>query len=103
MKDKLNGLFLSHFTSLCPKLYLFKIDGKEPVNKAEGVERSGVRNTTFQNNYNVLFDSDRRYETFKTIRSRNHIIYTESLTKVSLDRYYDKRWVDVNNSISTVK
>lgn len=59
MKDEFNGIPMTHFVALRPKLYVYKVDDKE-VNRDKGVGGSGVRELSFADYYFFILLSIQR-------------------------------------------
>lgn len=96
-KDEMCGQILSHFIALRPKLYAYKLDGKEEVKKAKGIGGSAVRELSFNDYYQTLFENKQKYVSFNTIRSYNHVVYSEEITKLGLDSGDEKRYICSDN------
>ncbi|RZF45535.1 hypothetical protein LSTR_LSTR005737 [Laodelphax striatellus] len=106
------------FVSLRPKLYSYKICGKEgdiEKKKAKGVSRQVIeKNISFNDYYTVLKNDESsmsrqdriesvrsRYRTMITFRSSNHVINTVKLNKLSLCSKDDKRII-LHDGVTTL-
>lgn len=101
MKDGLNGQILSDLIALRPKLYTYNVAGKE-IKKAKGIGASAVRDLSFTDYHQTVFENQRKYVNFKTICSYNHVVYSEEITKFGLDSGYEKRYV-CSDSVHTLQ
>jgi hypothetical protein len=101
-KDESAGRRLKDFVLLRPKMYSMKYEDptKDGIRRTKGVQKCIVRRFTHED-YRKVFDSVSESTVLMTnIRSRKHIIKTESRRKRALSMWEDKRfWVDKNYSV----
>ena len=84
MKDEAGGKQITEFVDLRSKLYSFKIDEKEEK-KCKGVKKSEVkRKIDFKDYKDCLFTGKKHMRSMNVIRSHNHEIFTETITKLHL-------------------
>lgn len=100
-KDEACSNQVTKFVGLRPKMYSYVIDNDDHEhNKGKGVARSVVASYRTEMYEKVLMDSSKIYSTFKSLRSKNHNIFTIEQNKIGLSSYDDKRkWLDPINSV----
>jgi len=109
MKDELNGLIITEFTALNPKVYSFNhqsIDEFEKIsihNKKtlKGVSKVVVKNEITHDDYvQVLQTNVPIYRNITSIRSFKHQVFTMVQKKKALTSYYDKmKMIDYNTCV----
>ena len=93
-KDECNGVPPLHFVGLRPKLYSLLVTKDVSKTKAKGVPmRYTKKHLRHQEFVRCLRDGTTVTASFKQIRSRHHVITTDTVRKVALSSFYDKRWV----------
>jgi hypothetical protein len=93
-KDECGGKPPLHFVGLRPKMYsLLHVDDQEKLT-AKGVKtsyvKSHIRHATYAQCLNCCNSTS---ATYQVLRSRSHIIRTETITKRALSAYDDKRFL----------
>ena len=94
MKDEYNGVPVTHFVGLRPKMYGMKILGGKFTKRAKGVKRYAVvKYLTFDDYYKCLDTNTQKIVETSNIRSYRHKVYSERQKKVALSAQDDKRYV----------
>jgi hypothetical protein len=99
-KDELHGRAMLKFVGLRPKLYSYVCEEEEEEggvvekNTAKGVKRN-VKNTklTFADYEQSLRSLQVKSVSMNTIRSDRHQIYTQTMCKIGLSAFDDKRYI----------
>ncbi|CAH1643155.1 unnamed protein product [Spodoptera littoralis] len=94
-KDELGGDVISEFTGLRAKLYCIK-SIKTQINKAKGVSRPITKKLKISNYKRVLFKNITLQCKMNMIKSSKHVLYSQEVNKVILNRVDDKRIVQTN-------
>ena len=96
-KDECDGKIITHFISLRPKMYCFKIfnENKEEK-KAKGVPKLQTKRDLDMTDYeNSLHKHVAKNVNFNAIRSKNHQIFSINQSKTGLTSYDNKRfWIN---------
>ena len=93
-KDEMGGGIITEFVGLRSKMYSFSSLEQEEEKKAKGVPKSVVKkNIHFDHYKNCLFEKKSLTTQFYTLRSRDHEIHTEKVTKVALSNKDTKRYL----------
>ena len=106
-KDEVGGNLITHFVGLRPKLYSFKIEDisgeiTPPVKKCKGVKKSVVKKeVSFEDYVKCLFTNEKQMRRMRIIKSENHEIYSNEVSKVALSNLDDKRII-LENKINTL-
>ena len=91
-KDEAAGKQIMHFVGLRPKLYSYKIKGKDDVKKCRGIRKNVIEKTiTFEDYVNCLNNETVEMRQINIIRSKNHDINSIKVTKIALSRNDNKR------------
>jgi hypothetical protein len=100
-KDELNGIQMSEFSALRAKMYAFlKHESSDCHMRLKGIKSSAIAGTTFEDFKQCLFENIGKDYEFKSIVSKKHDIYTETMYKKGLNPFDDKRYyLDNINSI----
>ena len=93
-KDELGGCGALQFVGLRSKMYsLLLPDGKEK-GTAKGIKTSYAKKHLRHQSYlKCLTDVEQTTANYKTIRSRQHVLRTEDVSKIALSPYDDKRYL----------
>ena len=93
------SIWIDEFVCLRSKAYAYKCGG-ESSNKLKGISKSQSKNIKFEEYYNCLFGGDyqRECENF-VIRSIDHDMFLQKVTKNSLSAFDEKRCY-LNNIVS---
>ena len=85
------NIWIDEFICLRSKAYSFQCKNKN-INKLKGICKSQVKNIKFEEYYNCLFGNDyqKECENF-VIRSLNHEMFLQKVTKNSLSAFDEKR------------
>ena len=101
-KDEESGKQITHFVGLRPKLYSYKVEGKEELKKCKGIKKNVVKKSLIFDDYvRCLFSGEKEIRKMKIIRSENHDLYSKEVNKVALSNQDDKRYV-LNDKIHTL-
>jgi hypothetical protein len=93
-KDECNGASPIQFVGLRSKMYSLLLPGDKVKMTAKGLKTSTVRkHVVHRDYYNCLVDSVSTSLTYHNIRSRNHVLATEEITKRELSQFDDKRFL----------
>lgn len=91
-KDELGGKLMNEFVGLRPKMYSYS--GEMSDKKAKGVKKSVLKKTITHDDYrNCLFQQSVYTRDMPGLRSYNHIIYGETMTKKALSPLDTKRYI----------
>ena len=83
------SVWINEFICLRSKAYSYKCGGK---NKLKGISKSQIKNIKFEEYYNCLFGGDHKKECDNyVIRSLNHDMFLQKVTKNSLSAFDEKR------------
>ena len=97
-KDEVNGRQITHFVSLRPKLYSFKVEGVKETKKCKGIEKNVVkREISFKDYTQCLFSGEKQMRIMNIIRSENHDLYSKRVNKIALSNEDDKRILKEDN------
>jgi hypothetical protein len=93
-KDECGGKAPLHFVGLRPKMYsLLQADGTEKLT-VKGIKTSFVKKHVRHAHYvQCLHGCTSTSATYQVLRSRDHVIRTETITKRALSSYDDKRYL----------
>lgn len=100
MKDENNGKIMSEFIGLKSKMYTIKLHNLNLnyndviIKKAKGIKNSALKEITFQNYSDCLFNNINLHVNQKTIKSLKHEVYSIVQKKVALTPFDDKRLVN---------
>ena len=91
-KDECDGKTITHFTSLRPKMYCFKIfNEQKEEKKAKGVPKLQTKRDLDMKDYeNSLYKHIAKNVNFNSIRSKNHQIFSINQSKNGLTSYDNK-------------
>ena len=85
------SISIDEFVCLRSKAYSYKCGG-ESSNKLKGISKSQSKNIKFEEYYNCLFGGDYKKECENyIIKSMNHEMYLQKVTKNSLSAFDEKR------------
>jgi hypothetical protein len=96
-KDECNGVPAVHFVGLRAKMYSLLQHNRKEKATAKGVGAVAQRNIHHADYVRCLRESMLTHATFDVIRSRNHALATETVTKVALSPFDDKRYLLPNS------
>ena len=92
MKDELGGKIMKEFIGLRPKMYSYKIGGKDEPKKCKGIKQCVVKKTiSFEDYKRCLFEGRVIHRSQMMFRSRKHQVKTLEVNKLALSREDDKR------------
>ena len=104
-KDEAAGYQITHFVSLRPKLYSYKIEDRNEETKEKkckgnkkNVTEKGIK---FEDYINCLNNETEEMRTMNIIRSKDHTIYSMKINKIALLANDDKRII-CKNKINTL-
>ena len=96
------GMMKDEFVGLRSKLYAYRMEECDEVKKCKGVKKGVVKKEiSFKDYKRCLFSGEKQHRSMNTFRSRNHNIYTETITKVALSANDDKR-VILEDGVNTL-
>ena len=94
------NIWIDEFICLRSKAYSYKCNNKN-INKLKGISKSQTKDIKFEEYYNCLFGGDYKKECDNyVIRSINHNMYLQRVSKNSLSAFDEKRcYIDNIHSI----
>jgi hypothetical protein len=99
MKDETNGVPISEFVGLRSKMYSFVCNQTE-AKRAKGISRITVDKDLKHEHYkDILFGETSKMSTMTAIRSHGHKLFCDTICKVGLSAFDDKRYL-VNSTDS---
>ena len=104
-KDELNGLCMTRFIGLRPKLYSFEYLDLSGVvfgkNTAKGVQKAMKNRLTFDEYESCLINMNAKIVQMNSIRSDHHKLFTYNINKIGLSAFDDKRYI-LDDGITTL-
>ena len=101
-KDETGGGCIVEFAALRAKLYSFKMDNEEETKKCKGIKSGVIKKSIAHEDYKTcLFERKEQRRQMNVLRSYNHTIYTETVNKVALSPFDDKRYI-LEDNINTL-
>lgn len=82
-KDEMGGRKITHFAGLRSKTYVYKTKEDEQV-KCKGIPKCAKRKLRFSKFKRCLKEITQEHVSFFNMRSKNHQIYTQNITKRAL-------------------
>ena len=93
-KDEMGGKPIFQFVGLRPKLYSVLLENEENKKAAKGVKKVVIRKHLRHSQYlSSLFEGKLHMQNMKSIRSKEHNIFTFDIKKLSLSPLDDKRYL----------
>ena len=93
-KDEASGKQIAEFVGLRAKLYSYRVEDSYEEKKCKGVKKAVIKKTITFNDYkNCLFDNKPAMRKMNVIRSHLHTIFTETVNKIALSPFDDKRLI----------
>ena len=97
-KDEAAGKQIAEFVGLRAKLYSYRVEEGYEEKKCKGVKKAVIKKTVSFNDYkDCLFNNKPSMRKMNVIRSHLHTIYTETVNKVAISPFDDKRIVRKDN------
>ena len=97
-KDEASGKQIAEFVGLRAKLYSYRVEDSYEEKKCKGVKKAVIKKTITFNDYkDCLFDNKPAMRKMNVIRSHLHTIYTETVNKIALSPFDDKRLIQKDN------
>ena len=97
-KDEASGKQIAEFVGLRAKLYSYRVEDLYEEKKCKGVKKAVIKKTITFNDYkNCLFDNKPAMRKMNVIRSHLHTIFTETVNKIALSPFDDKRLIQKDN------
>lgn len=93
MKDEMAGTPIREYVGLRSKMYSILTENQRVISKAKGVSRATLKNIKHELFLESLTKGSKFRHEMKRIRSKNHMIYMETLNKVSISPLDTKRWL----------
>ena len=91
-KDEASGKQIAEFVGLRAKLYSYRVEDSYEEKKCKGVKKAVIKKTITFNDYkDCLFDNKPAMRKMNVIRSHLHTMYTETVNKIALSPFDDKR------------
>ena len=91
-KDEASGKQIAEFVGLRAKLYSYRVEESYEEKKCKGVKKAVIKKTITFNDYkDCLFDNKPAMRKMNVIRSHLHTMYTETVNKIALSPFDDKR------------
>ena len=101
-KDEKGGEYIEEFVALRAKLYSFKMIDGEENKRCKGIKSGVVEKSIAHEDYKTcLFELKEQRRQMNVLRSYNHTIYTETVNKVALSPFDDKRYI-LKDNINTL-
>ena len=104
-KDEAKGVAIAEFVGLRPKLYAMRLDGTEfaergdedlklETKKSKGTAKAVVKKQLTFGSYATCLETGKsQRNTQYSLRSREHVVHTEEVTKISLSAFDSKRYI----------
>ena len=93
-KDEASGKQIAEFVGLRAKLYSYRVEESYEEKKCKGVKKAVIKKTITFNDYkDCLFDNKPAMRKMNVIRSHLHTMYTETVNKIALSPFDDKRLI----------
>ena len=97
-KDEAAGKQIAEFVGLRAKLYSYRVEESYEEKKCKGVKKAVIKKTITFNDYkDCLFDNKPAMRKMNVIRSHLHTMYTETVNKIALSPFDDKRLIREDN------
>ena len=97
-KDEASGKQIAEFVGLRAKLYSYRVEDSYEEKKCKGVKKAVIKKTITFNDYkDCLFDNKTAMRKMNVIRSHLHTIFTETVNKIALSPFDDKRLIREDN------
>ena len=97
-KDEAAGKQIAEFVGLRAKLYSYRVEESYEEKKCKGVKKAVIKKTISFNDYkNCLFNNKPAMRKMNVIRSHLHTIFTETVNKIALSPFDDKRLIREDN------
>ena len=97
-KDEASGKQITEFVGLRAKLYSYRVEESYEEKKCKGVKKAVIKKTITFNDYkDCLFDNKPAMRKMNVIRSHLHTMYTETVNKIALSPFDDKRLIQKDN------
>ena len=97
-KDEAAGRQIAEFVGLRAKLYSYRVDEGYQEKKCKGVKKAVIKRIiTFDDYKDCLFNDKPSMRKMNVIRSHKHTIYTETVNKVAISPFDDKRLIREDN------
>ena len=97
-KDEASGKQITEFVGLRAKLYSYRVEESYEEKKCKGVKKVVIKKTITFNDYkDCLFDNKPAMRKMNVIRSHLHTMYTETVNKIALSPFDDKRLIQKDN------
>ena len=97
-KDEAAGKQIAEFVGLRAKLYSYRVEEEYEEKKCKGVKKAVIKKTITFNDYrDCLFDNKPAMRKMNVIRSHLHAVYTETVNKIALSPFDDKRLIREDN------
>ena len=97
-KDEASGKQIAEFVGLRAKLYSYRVEDSYEEKKCKGVKKAVIKKTiSFDDYKDCLFDNKPAMRKMNVIRSHLHTVYTETVNKIALSPFDDKRLIREDN------
>ena len=97
-KDEASGKQIAEFVGLRAKLYSYRVEDSYEEKKCKGVKKAVIKKTITFNDYkDCLFNNKPSMRKMNVIRSHLHTMYTETVNKIALSPFDDKRLIRKDN------
>ena len=92
MKDELGGRIMTEFVGLKSKMYSYKVLGDSEGKRCKGIKKCVVKRCLrFQDYKRCLKYGKNVYKSQMSIQSHKHVVCSEVVNKIALNRDDDKR------------
>ena len=97
-KDEAAGKQIAEFVGLRAKLYSYRVEEGYEEKKCKGIKKAVIKKTiTFEDYKDCLFNNKPSMRKMNVIRSHLHTMYTETVNKIALSPFDDKRIIREDN------
>ena len=97
-KDEAAGKQIAEFVGLRAKLYSYRVEESYEEKECKGVKKAVIKKTITFNDYkDCLFNNTPAMRKMNVIRSHMHDIFTETVNKIALSPFDDKRIIREDN------
>ena len=96
MEDDTAGVAIEEFVRLKPNMYSYFVDGNRKHKKAKDVNKNDVAARSYNEYKHVLLNEKYLRHSINSIQSKDHIIGTYKISKITLSCFGDKIYIENN-------